>query len=341
MGYQTKFTQLQKSFLGTASMFYDLTYRDLTKIWSYAGGKTKKPPSSLLKKAEQLNILTLSTDDADKKTKYNFNSKKLNGYFEVNIRPKSTFEEHFEEHDQYLRKLALEVLEYFTGYQLEFPVNRTFKNHVPDLIFSKTNHSMIVEFDNLTEKRFDFVSKFPRYIDDFEEVPKGEFIDLIFVFKGAPVQKMTNFLETVSHIKTYDGKSLLEWLTLYPNINIYYISEWSWSLLSRALVQKTNAVDVPLVLEYAKALHYYNIKYYLKLLTLEERRLAFENIVYSDIESLPQLDIMYPSRADPSLSLNSKTVGKLLRGSDTSSVKEDIPSNPDSPEPPPSVSLFM
>ena len=79
MGYQTKFTQLQKSFLGTASMFYDLTYRDLTKIWSYAGGKTKKPPSSLLKKAEQLNILTLSTDDADKKTKYNFNSKILKG----------------------------------------------------------------------------------------------------------------------------------------------------------------------------------------------------------------------------------------------------------------------
>ena len=262
----------------------------------------------------------------------------------MNIRPKSTIEENFEEHDQYLRKLALEVLEYFTGYQLEFPVNRTFKNHVPDLIFSKTNHSMIVEFDNLTEKRFDFVSKFPRYIDDFEEVPEGEFIDLIFVFKGAPIQKMTNFLETVSHIKTYDGKSLLEWLTLYPNINIYYISEWSWSLLSRALIQKTNAVNVPLVPEYAKALYYYNIKYYLKLLTLEERRLAFENIVYSDIESLPLIGIMYPSRADPSLSLSSKTVGKLVRDSDTYSVKEVIPSvpdSPDSPEPPPSVSLFM
>ena len=341
MGYQTKFTPLQQVFLGTASMFNDLMYKDLSKLWSFAGGKTKKPPSSLLKKAEKLHILTTNTENEDKTRKYNFNPKKLKNYFEVSIRPTSTFEEQSEEHDQYLRKLALEVLEHFTDYQLEFPVNRTFKNHVPDLIFSKSSHSVIVEFDNLTEKRFDFVSKFPRYIDDFEEIPEGEFIDLVFIFKDAPIQKMTNFLETVSHLKTYDGKSLLEWLIEYPNINIYYISEWSWSLLSRALAQNTNVEAVPLVPEYAKALHYYNISYYLKLFNLEERRLAFENIVYSDIESLPMLDNMYPSRAAPSQTSDSEPLVTSREASITSLVKEDTPNIPDTSSGPPSVSLFM
>lgn len=305
MVYQVKFSQLQKKFLITCSLFHELRYKDISSIWEFAGGLSSKPPSSLIKKSRELGILTQDNTDGIKNTKYIFNKQKIDKLLlkgkdtRIGYKDKGGAATFSFEHDLLLQRIILLKLPLFKGYELSFPVDKSFERLVPDAIMkeSQLNHSVIVEFDNDTERRFDFVSKLPRFAEEYSHLKNNEKVDIIFVFKGSPINKMVTFINTITLTRTFTGESIKDWLNNNPKVNMYFITEYAWSTLTQSIVSRTSSErnekvtsdisGIALSSLDIKALYYYNLMYYLSFETGQDLKLTLDKIVYSDLQDLP------------------------------------------------------
>ena len=250
MAYKLKFSPLQTKFIVTCCLFQTLDYASLRQVWTYSGGASSKVPSSLLKKLEEHQIM--SVERAQKKNTYYFNSKIAHKVFTRLGSPSQVlsenqgklpstkaqeFEERFKTHDQLLYSLCLSTLGYFQDYSIEFPKDRSLRSDkvIPDAIYrnGNLNSSLYLEFDNLTEGSVDFSSKLPRYIHQYERSPKDT--TLVYVFKGEPLIRISHLLSALALTRTVNKTSVLSWLQQHPEFKVYFLTESLWLHLGKEI----------------------------------------------------------------------------------------------------------
>lgn len=257
MAYKLKFSPLQTKFIVTCCLFQTLDYASLRQVWTYSGGASSKVPSSLLKKLEEHQIM--SVERVQKKNTYYFNPKIAHKVFtrigspiqvlsENQGKAPSTktkeFEERFKTHDQILYSLCLSTLGYFQDYSIEFPKDRSLRSDkvIPDAIYryegvenkiTTHDYSLYLEFDNLTEGSVDFSSKLPRYIHQYERLPEAT--TLIYVFKGEPLIRISHLLSALALTRTVNKTSVMSWLQQHPEFKVYFLTESLWLNLRKEI----------------------------------------------------------------------------------------------------------
>lgn len=245
-------SEKQIQFVKALYPFTQLNYAQLNLLWKKTTQSSSKISSSLITKLEQEKLLMVKPEEGMKrKAKYLVKQNKIAElYPEVSrttkipqaywheIRPAFKVNEALNFHDEALKTLVIQTLPQNLQ-ALAFP---RVKNNisgilVPDAILVKDEVITYLEYDNLTERAADFLSKLPRYLYEAKQ-DLAQKINLVFVFKDetvqlpnfvnprktSPIPRMIDLQQKIYRLKTLDAQPYWEALKNCPNFKIYFLT---------------------------------------------------------------------------------------------------------------------
>lgn len=245
-------SEKQIKFVKALYPFTQLNYGQLNLLWQRTTNSSSKISSSLISKLEQKKILMIKQEEGKKrKSRYLvkqfdiataypelFEASKIPEAYRHETRPAYKVKEVLNFHDEALKSLVIQTLP--TEYEaLAFPRVKNNINGilVPDAILVKNGVITYLEYDNLTERAADFLSKLPRYLYEAKQDLEKK-INLVFIFKDetvqlpdfvntrktSPIPRMIDLQQKIYRLKTLDQKPYWEALKSCPNFKIYFLT---------------------------------------------------------------------------------------------------------------------
>lgn len=245
-------SEKQIKFVKALYPFTQLNYGQLNLLWQRTTNSSSKISSSLISKLEQSKFIIIKQEEGMKrKSRYLvkqfdiataypelFEASKIPEAYRHETRPAYKINESLNFHDEALKSLVIQTLP--TNYEaLAFPRVKNNINGilVPDSILVKNGVITYLEYDNLTERAADFLSKLPRYLYEAKQDLEKK-MNLVFVFKDetvqlpdfvntrktSPIPRMIDLQQKIYRLRTFDAKPFWEALKACPNFKIYFFT---------------------------------------------------------------------------------------------------------------------